>query len=215
MSQNDHPEGEGESSEPASNETSLAKQVSASSSKPPPSSYTNSNSGISSSTRQNPLLDPNVVMMTNAAATIAAVAAQAVQHMQKSSSSPSPAPNSSQQQSSSLAAALKSRKPLISHGGTGGTPSGNSHLAALLGASASQHGSVPFQAPLQPYLGFGDTLQPPTSSAGISSNAMTNALLPSMQSWSLEQLGKYRNGIYQNGLEKKGLSFDFVENCSL
>lgn len=195
MSQNDHPEGEGESSEPVSNESSLAKQVSASASKPSPSSYANSKGGISSSsTQQNPLLDPNIMMMSNAAATIAAVAAQAVQQMQKSSSSPSPAPNSSQQQAG-LAAALNSRKPLISHSASGSTASGTSHLAALLGASASQHSSVPFQAPLQPYLGFGDTLQS-SASAGLSSNAMTNALLPSMQSWSFEQLGKYRNGIY-------------------
>ena len=191
MSQSDHPEGEGESSEPVSNESSLAKQVSASAS----SSYANSKGGISSSsTQQSPLLDSNIRMMSNAAATIAAVAAQAVQQMQKSSSSPSPAPNSSQQQAG-LAAALNSREPLISHSASGSTASGTSHLAALLGASASQHSSVPFQAPLQPYLGFGDTLQS-SASAGLSSNAMTNALLPSMQSWSLEQLGKYRNGIY-------------------
>ena len=176
MSQRDSSEAEGESSEPVPNGTSPAKTMAPTApTAPTPPPYSNGHPA----TRQSPMIDPNVMMMTNAAATIAAVAASAVQQIQKSASnnnSMSGSPSSSQ---SNLAAALKARKPAP----------GTSHLAALLGASTSQPPSVPFQAPLQPYLAFGDNVQSSNGSA-VSSNAMTNALLPSMQNWSLEQLGK-------------------------
>jgi hypothetical protein len=145
------------------------------------------------------LLDPNVVMMTNAAATIAAVTASAVQQINQAKAAP---PHTSAQ--SSLAAALNARNSLLSHphhATAGAANPSASQLAALLGAAAAPQNSLHagHAASLQQFLGLGDRRQTSTTqqqaAPALASPAVSNAMFPSMQTWSLEKLGKKEKGV--------------------
>lgn len=164
---------------------------------PSPSPFVSSNPyGSINNTHQHhlsSLLDPNVMMMTNAAATIAAVAASAVQHAHQAKAAPSH--NSMQ---SSLSAAMNARNSLFAqqhHASAGAANPAASQLAALLGGSTSQHHHLqsPGATSLQQLLGLGETMQnspAPSPAAALAPPAVSNVMVPSMQTWSLEQLGK-------------------------
>jgi hypothetical protein len=196
MSKKEASDADGSSISPITPGTSLVAQVSTTGSAA--ASFANAYHGSMANTQQAlpSLADANVMMMTNAAATIAAVAASAVQQMSQGQQGNS-IPHSSAQSSaqSSLAAAWKARKPLISHSphSSASANPATSHLAALLGAQPSS--AFPTQGPpLNHLLGLGESLTSgstsQTASVAISPTTVTNALLPSMQTWSLKQLGK-------------------------
>lgn len=164
--------------------------------------------GAMGNTQQYPLVDPNVMMMTNAAATIAAVAASAVQRMAQGNVLLSGGAGTTTSMPPALAAAVRSagNQPVPSQ------PQSNTsippHVAAFFGASGGgQHyiqsqnltsvGSLPSQ--LQQAFNQGEAasaLHPSAAAAAQaaapkSSGAISNALLPSMQKWKYDQLGKY------------------------
>jgi hypothetical protein len=156
-------------------------------------------------------VDPSVMMMTNAAATIAAVAASAVQQMNQSQSKTHQSGGTGAQGAAPYALQLMSSQG-GSHGSGGGNSSLNSQVAALLGAAAGGQSTLTFPLNTQngnnngsSHQGLGNngessSLQAMTasfprsygthSSTAISSSSMGNKLLPSMQTWSIDQLGK-------------------------
>jgi hypothetical protein len=167
-------------------------------------------SSFASNTSQFPFrVDPSVMMMTNAAATIAAVAASAVQQLNQSKTHQSGVAGA--QGATPFALQLLSSNG-GSRGSVGGSSSLNSQVAALLGAAAGGQSTLTF--PLNTHNGNNNgsshqgltnngessSLQAITasyprsfgthSSTAISSTSEGNVLLPSMQTWSIGQLGK-------------------------
>jgi hypothetical protein len=147
---------------------------------------------------QFPFVDPNVLMMTNAAATIAAVAASAVQQMTqgKAGGGNSPVPPGL----GGAFAGSAGRSLLASHTAARAPGSGNngqlSHqqVAALLGGGGGQS-SLGFQLTSPPSSHTGSSSRPGISSSQTSfpapsSGSMSSVLLPGMQTWTLEQIGR-------------------------
>jgi hypothetical protein len=150
------------------------------------------------STQQYPLADPNVMLMTNAAATIAAVAASAVQQMAQRNGLLSGGAGTTTSMPPALVAAVRSagNQPVPSH------PQSNTsispHVPAFFGAEGGGQHSIQFQNPtsmgsmpsqLQQALNQGEAASALHTSAAaaaqaaapMSSGAISNALLPSMQ----------------------------------
>jgi hypothetical protein len=171
-------------------------------------SFPSSFSGVQNTSQFTFGVDPSV-MMTNAAATIAAVAASAVQQLNQNKTHQSG--GTSVQGAAPFALQLLSSQG-GSHGSGGGNSSLNSQVAALLGAAAGGQSTLTFPLNTQSGStngsshqglannGESSSLQAMTasfprsygthSSTVISSSSMANVLLPSMQNWSIDQLGK-------------------------
>jgi hypothetical protein len=171
--------------------------------------FSSSFSGVQNTAQFPFRVDPSVMMMNNAAATIAAVAASAVQQLNQGKTHQSVG-------AGAQGAAPFALQLLSSQGGSRGSGGGNSSLnsqvAALLGAAAGGQSTLTF--PLNTQSGSNNgashqglanngessSVQAMTgsfprsfgthSSTTMSSSSMANVLLPSMQTWSIDQLGK-------------------------
>jgi hypothetical protein len=164
--------------------------------------------GAMGNTQQYSLVDPNVMMMTNAAATIAAVAASAVQQMAQGNGLLSGGAGTTTSMPPALVAAVRSTGnqpvPLHPQSNTSMSP----HVAAFFGAAGGGQHSIQFQnlssvgsmpSQLRQALNQGEAasaLHPSATAAAqaaapMSSGAISKALLPSMQKWKYDQLGKY------------------------
>jgi hypothetical protein len=186
----------------------MAAHIAASGSAPPayPNQY-----GSVPNTQQFSFMDPNVMMMSSAAATIAAVAASAVHQMTQGKNGQSGANGGSTSLvPPALVAALQGARgnqlvPAHSAVNTAVHP----HVAALLGAAACgqlqmQNSVGAAHVPSQRHQALSpadspSTLHPSTAAAAhaaaaFTSGSMPNVLLPSMQTWNLEQLGKKTMG---------------------
>lgn len=173
-------------------------------------SFSSSFSGVQNSSQFPFRVDPSVMMMNNAAATIAAVAASAVQQLNQSKTHQSGGPTCAQGAAPFALQLLSSQGG--SHGSGGGNSSLNSQVAALLGAAAGGQSTLTFPLNTQTCSkngsshqglannGESSSLQAMTASfprsfgthtsTAISSSSMPNVLLPSMQTWSIDRLGK-------------------------
>jgi hypothetical protein len=152
---------------------------------------------------QFPFVDPNVLMMTNAAATIAAVAASAVQQMTQGKQSHGVSGGGNSPVPPGLGGAFAGsagRALLTSHAVARAPGSGNngqlSHqqVAAFLGGGGGQS-SLGFQLTSPPSSHTGSSSRPgitssQTSFPAPSSGSMSSVLLPGMQTWTLEQIGR-------------------------
>jgi PAS domain-containing protein len=177
MAQNHPTAPDGESS----NSFAMRKSLEAYLSAPiqPPYAMANPYGSIANRQQHNSssMMDPNFMMMTNAAATF--------QHLNQAKAAP---PHTSAQYN--YAAALNARNSLLSH------PHHANVGSASLGASSAPQNSL-YAGPassLQQFLGFGDRNKTSAaqhqSAPALSSATASNTMLPSMQTWSLEKLGK-------------------------
>jgi hypothetical protein len=200
-------EPEGDSNDAISPMRGMAVHIAASGSTP--TSYPNQCGSVPDE-QQFSFVDPNVMMMSNAAATIAAVVASAVHQMTQGMNGQSGANGGSTSLvPSALVAAFQGARgnqlvPTHSVGNTAVHP----HVAALLGTAAG--GQLQMQNPVgaalvpsQLYQALSpadssSTLHPSTAAhaaAAITSGSVSNVLLPSMQTWNLEQLGEKTMGL--------------------
>jgi hypothetical protein len=178
---------EGDSNDASSSMRGMAAHIAASGSTPPP--YQNQYGSVHSA-QQFSFMDPNGMMMSSAAATIAAVAASAVHQMTQGRNGQSGANGGSTSLvPPALVAALQGARgnqlvPTHSVGNTAVHP----HVAALMGAAACGHLQMQNSVGVAPVPSQLHQALSPVDSPSIGS--MSNVLLPSMQTWNLEQLGK-------------------------
>jgi len=188
MERKDVADAEGESSDAA-----VSKGVNAAHAQTPAANFPVFPVGHSS------FVDPNVMMMTNAAATIAAVASSAVQQIAqaKGSQPTSMTPGTTSPVPPGLVAALRNVGPGI-------VPSNaqtlNPQIAAILGAAAGSP-TIPFQNPamaVSTLAALAGKINPPEAKAKLPpskpapASSVSTPVLPSMQSWSVEQIGTHK-----------------------
>ena len=194
MARKDPSDMERDCNESSSSQKGVASQLKAA----PAQSAFSAFNGISSS--QFPyVVDHSAILMSNAAAAIAAVAASAVQQMSQGNKNQNGSVGMATAAPGLVAAARTLLSSHASHSSTSASGQLNPHIAAALLGVAGSSSSMAFPMKVQSggssngstHQGLASKPAPVSShAAALSSGPTVNALLPGMETWSLEHLGE-------------------------